>query len=733
MNQQAHARTGLHLHRLAVAVALALPCLPLLAQAEETGKDAVLPQVTVSGIKSDDTSGTYAVRNARTATPLDLSLRETPQSVTVITQQRIEDQGLQTVSDVINNATGVAVNQYESNRADFNSRGFEIDNLQMDGIPTTWEQQWSGGEILSSLAMYDRVEIVRGATGLMTGAGNPSAAINLVRKRATSKQLTGTAEVALGSWSDRRGTVDVSTPLTQSGNVRARVVGEIQKADSFTDKLSKDNSTFYGTVEADLTPRTLLSVGYSRQKTDTDHPMWGGLPYWYADGSRTNWDESKTSSVDWSRWDTSYNNAFANLEHTFDNGWKVRATYSNGKRKSDSVLLYLYGNPDRATGTGMGASAGWYITETKQEDAGLHLSGAFDLAGRQHEAAFGYMHAKQKFNSDTRGADYGLGLFVAPAPADFNNWNPSAYAPPTWGARTFYQRSETTQDGLYGVGRFSLADPLKLIVGARVTKYEKTGNLAGATPYRLKFDDEITPYAGLIYDVSKHYSVYTSYTEIFQPQNAVDINRVTLDPIRGKNVEAGVKGEFLDGRVNASLALFKIRQDNLAQAVGVIPGTADTYSEAVRGATSKGVELEVSGELARGWNANAGYTHYSAQTASGDPFNSNYPRDLFRVFTTYRLDGALAGLTVGGGVNWQGQTYTVTSSAPAGNTTNNRLQQDSYALVNLMARYEINPNWSAQLNVNNLTDKRHFGMSAAFNQLNFQAPRSVSGTLKYRF
>ena len=123
----------------------------------------------------------------------------------------------------------------------------------------------------------------------------------------------------------------------------------------------------------------------------------------------------------------------------------------------------------------------------------------------------------------------------------------------------------------------------------------------------------------------------------------------------------------------------------------------------------------------------------TVRPASGDPFNSNYPRDLFRVFTTYRLDGALAGLTVGGGVNWQGQTYTVTSSAPAGNTTNNRLQQDSYALVNLMARYEINPNWSAQLNVNNLTDKRHFGMSAAFNQLNFQAPRSVSGTLKYRF
>ena len=240
MNQQAHARTGLTLNRLAVAVALAIP---LLVQAQTAGQDAVLQQVEVSAQKTDDTTGTYNVGRTRSATPLDMSLRDTPQSVTVITQQRIQDQFLQNVTDVINNVAGVSVNQYETHRGGFTSRGFDIDNLQIDGVPTTWQQQWSGGETLSSLATYDRVEVVRGSTGLMTGAGNPSASINLVRKRATSKVLTGSADVSVGSWSDRRGLVDVSTPLTKSGNVRARVVGEIHKADSYVNSLKTDDNT----------------------------------------------------------------------------------------------------------------------------------------------------------------------------------------------------------------------------------------------------------------------------------------------------------------------------------------------------------------------------------------------------------------------------------------------------------------------------------------------------------
>ncbi|WP_374580746.1 TonB-dependent siderophore receptor [Pseudoduganella sp.] len=705
--------------------ALLAVAFPLAALAEDS---VVLPQVEVTAQKLDETS--YTVDKGRTATPLSIALRDTPQSVSVFTRQRIEDQGLQTVTDVVNNVTGVSVNQYETHRAGFTARGFDIDNLQIDGVPTTWEQAWSSGEVIGSLALYERVEVVRGATGLMTGAGNPSAAINLVRKRATSKDLAGSAEIGIGRWNERRAMVDVSTALNASGSVRGRVVGELQRSDSWTDLLQNKSNTYYATVEADLAPRTVLSAGISKQKNDPKGPMWGGLPAWYTDGSTPGWDVSKTSSADWTRWETEYENTFANLEHGFENGWKLRASFSHGDRKADSALLYLSGVPDRVTGLGMNAFAGSYKVSTRQNDFSLHASGPFELAGRKHEAAFGYAHSRQKFHSQSRAADYGSSY---PAVGDFNHWDGSKYPEPRWGPLSFYEASVTTQDALYGVARFSLSDPLKAIVGARVTNYDKTGTGAWVAPYRMKYERELTPYAGLVYDINENFSAYASHTDIFQPQNRHDKAGALLDPIVGKSTEAGVKGEFFDGRLNASFAVFKIKQDNLAQEVDTIdrdgdgPLAPEAYYRAAKGAKTDGFELEVSGELARNWNATAGYSQFSGKEADGREINTVYPRKLFRVFTTYRMDA----LTVGGGVNWEGRSYTIDPSAPA--NTNGRIEQESFALVNLMARYDISKQLSAQVNLNNLFDKQHFGMFAAYGAITYGAPRSISASLKYRF
>jgi outer membrane receptor for ferric coprogen and ferric-rhodotorulic acid len=726
------------LNQLALCVGMALPFVAQAQSESAESNTAVLPQVQVTADKMTDTTegtGSYTTGRTRTALPLSMSLRDTPQAVTVVTQQRIEDQGLTTVSDIVNNVTGISVNQYETNRAGFTARGFEINNLQVDGIPTTWDQAWSAGEVAGSLAIYDRVEVVRGATGLMTGAGNPSAAINLVRKRASSKELTGSAEIGIGRWNERRAQVDVSTPLTQAGNVRARVVGEYKEGDSWVDFASNKNKTIYGVVEADLTPKTLLSVGVSRQESDPEGPMWGSLPYWYTDGSKTNWRRSKTTAADWTTWASSYENYFANLEHTLDNGWKVRATYSYGDRKGDSHILYLSGMPDRVTGVGMNAFAGSYVTNTKQNDAGLHASGPFELGGRKHEAAIGYQHSKQTFNSNNRAADFGS---QSSAVGDFNNFDPTAYPQPSWGAQTFYEGSTIKQEGLYGVARFSLADPLKLIVGARVSNYEKNANRSFGGPYAIKYDKEVTPFAGLVYDINDTYSTFVSYTDIFQPQNLKDFAGNMLDPIVGKSTEAGIKGEHFGGRLNTSFSVFRIKQDNLGQEVDQIdrdgeagPLIPETYYTAAEGAKSTGFEMEASGELARGWNATVGYSQFKARDAFGNDVNSIYPRKLFRVYTTYQMPGQLRGLTVGGGVNWESATRTTDPQAPA--NTNGLLEQESFSLVNLMARYEISKQLTAQLNINNVLDKTYFGMSAAYGGLTYGAPRNASLTLKYRF
>ncbi len=287
------------------------------------------------------------------------------------------------------------------------------------------------------------------------------------------------------------------------------------------------------------------------------------------------------------------------------------------------------------------------------------------------------------------------------------------------------------------MARFSLADPLKLILGARMTNYKKTGFGAWTSDYALKHDREITPYAGVVYDISDSFSAYASYTDIFQPQNLKDINGRTLDPVIGKSAEAGLKGEFLGGRLNASFALFRIKQDNLGQETGLIDrdgaGTLapEAYYRAAKGATSTGFEFDVSGELARGWNASAGYTQYRAKDASGADFNSVYPRQLLRLFTTYRLPGQWQALTVGGGVNWEGRTYTVDPNAPV--ATNGKIEQKAYGLVNLMARYEFSKQLSGQLNINNVLDEKYLGMFAAYGAITYGAPRNATVSLKYRF
>jgi outer membrane receptor for ferric coprogen and ferric-rhodotorulic acid len=728
--------TTLAAHMLAAGIAIAAPALQAADQAEGTGTDGplTLPSIaideTATGERSAVTedSNSYTTEAARTATPLSLSLRETPQSVSVITQQRIQDQDLQTILDVVNNATGVSVNRYETSRAQFNARGFELNSLMIDGVPTLYEQPWSSGEIFSSLAMYDRVEMVRGANGLMTGAGDPSASINMVRKRANSADLRGSLELSAGTW-DRHGVAaDVSTALNEQGTVRARLVGEANEGDTWIDMNANKRQTFYGTLDIDLTPDTTLWFGLSRQKNNADSPMWGGLPVWYADGSRTHWSRSKTTSADWSKWETTYDTYFVNLDHTFANAWQVNLSYNRGERTGDSSLLYLSGNPGRDGRSGMSSFPATYETETTQDDYGIRFNGPLSLLGREHEVAFGYVDSKQEFDADSRDAQTGFG-----GVANFDTYS-GKFPEPLWAPRSDYGYSKTRQKGLYAATRLNLTDDLKVILGARESWYEKTTDDVFSDVSKIDVDHELTPYAGIVYDLTDNLSAYASYTEIFLPQSVRDASGQQLEPIVGESTELGLKGEYFDGRLNASAAIFNIKQDNLGQNTGALIDPSNPVGgfayEASEGATSRGFELEVSGELATDWNASLGYTQFVAEDANGDDVNTLYPSKLLRLFTTYRLPGAFNKLTIGGGVNWQDSIYTYAIN-PAGNSE--RIDQDAYALVNLMARYEITENLSAQVNVNNVTDEKYFDIFDAYGALTYGEPRSVTASAKYRF
>ncbi|AFJ03011.1 Putative OMR family iron-siderophore receptor precursor [Methylophaga frappieri] len=689
-----------------------------------TSETVSLPTMGVSGTGfiSSEATGEYTTARTNTATRLGLSLRETPQSVTIISRQVIDDFQLETITDVVKTATGVSSKMLDSSRQSFSARGFAITNLMIDGVPTTWEGGYSAGETQTDTAIFDRVEIVRGATGLMTGAGNPSAAINLVRKRADSREFQGHAIVSAGSWDKYQGTVDISTPLNEAGTIRGRLVGSYRQGHSFEDLLEDERQVFFGTMGFDLTDRTLLNIGVSHQKHDPTSSMWGGLPTWFSDGSRTNWNRSKTTAADWSKWGSDVTNYYANLEHVFESGASIYAAYSKSINEGDLRLLYLSGSPDRVTGEGLRASNSWYDTEREQDNVDIYGNVPFSLFGREHEVTIGMMHSDQDFVADRRPA-------TNPAPVgNFYQWDGS-YPEPVWGPKATYVSQDTEQTGFYAVSRLSLADPLTLILGSRITDWEISGMQWNGSLYEFEHSDEVTPYAGLIYDFNDVYSAYVSYTDIFNPQNLQDKNGDYLDPIEGKNYEAGLKAAYLDGRLNASFSVFRIEQDNLGQVDpnNLVPGSINqqAYTPA-EGATSKGFEIELAGALTENWNVLLGWSQFRAEDANGDTVNTSYPRRTATLYTTYQIQN----LTFGAGVNWESSNYTIANN-PLGNP--DKLKQESYALANLMARYQITPDLQAQLNVNNLFDEKYYSQIGFYSQYAYGAPRNVTASLRYDF
>ncbi|WP_438971237.1 TonB-dependent siderophore receptor, partial [Methylophaga sp.] len=647
---------------------------------EKSQKTVSLPTMDVtsswSWLGDTESSGEYTIPQMNTATRLGLSINETPQSVSVISRQVIDDFKLETINDVAKIATGVSSKLSDSSRSRFSARGFDINNLQIDGVPTVWEPGYDAGETLMDTAIYDRVEIVRGATGLISGAGDPSAAINLVRKRADSREFVGHATVTAGSWDHYQGTVDVSTPLNEAGTIRGRLVGSYDDSRSYIDLLENERQVFYGTLGVDLTNNTLLNVGVSHQDHNPTASTWGGLPSWFSNGTRTDWSRSKTVGADWTKWGSEATNYFANIEHQFDSGASIYAAYSKSVNEADSKLLWRRGLPDQQTGLGMTASPSRYDNEREQDNIDIYGNLPFSLFGRDHEVTLGLMHSEQDFIAMRRYASN-----VQTSLGNFYEWDGS-YPEPSWGPETPYVTRDTEQTGLYAVSRLSLSDPLTLILGSRVTDWNVEGMSWDGSLYEFEHDDEVTPYAGLIYDFNDTYSAYASYTEIFQPQNLQDKNGDFLDPIDGKNYETGIKAAYLNGRLNATVSVFRIEQDNLGQVDpnNLVPGSVNQQAyKPAEGATSKGFEVELAGALTKNWNILLGWSQFQAEDANGDAVNTEFPRRTANLYTTYQIDK----LTVGGGVNWESRNYTIADN-PQGNPE--KLEQESFAVANLMAR-----------------------------------------------
>ncbi|SFM13704.1 TonB-dependent siderophore receptor [Marinobacter zhejiangensis] len=700
--------------RSSLATAVLLATLPTLSVAEDV---IVLDAVEVSGQRgepSSESTGSYTVGSTSTATKLDLTARETPQAVSVATRQQMDDFGQDDINDVLDSTTGVTVERAETDRTYYTSRGFDITNFQYDGVglPMVY------GNVLGKIdtAFFDRVEVLRGANGLMTGIGNPSATVNFIRKRPTVDTQASVA-ATVGSHEYGRLVSDVSGSMSDSGNVRGRLVVGGEGSESYLDRYETTRQMLYGVIEADLTDTTLLTLGHFTQTSDADSPMWGSLPLFYSDGTPTNYTRSTSTSADWAYWNSRYHNTFVELGQQLGGGWQAKLNVTRLEIDSDSKLFYQYGTPDKDTGLGLAAYPSEYDLTKEQWIADLYASGPFSLAGRTHELVVGSNWSYSELDDVSR---YGQGIGTPLPPLE--QWTGN-YPEPSFDARVDGSDWTDKYISSYAAARWSLTDRLSAITGLRMTWLDSHGTNYGDSK-DTSYDAVDTPYAGLIYDLNDQHSVYASYTEIFTPQTEEDLSGDRLDPIEGQNYELGLKSEYLDRRLQTTVAVFHTDQKNVATQAGLL-ANGDAYYEAEDGLSSDGIEMEVVGAIGERIQLTAGYSYVDIEDEANNAARTFVPEHLVRAKGTYDVP-AVNGLKVGALVRWQSDI-----SAMVGDV---EVKQDSYALVDLMANYRFSDNWTTTLNVYNVTDEKY--LSSLYwggSQSYYGAPVSADLTVKWTY
>ena len=687
-----------------------------------------LPTITVTAESeqselSSEQSKAYIIQNSSTASKLNIPLKETPQTVNVITRQQLDDFALDNTREVLRNAPGIIVNNQETERSSYLARGFEISNVLVDGVGIPLEGYNYNNDNSDSF-LFDRIEVVKGANALNNGIGDPGATINMIRKRPT-QELQAALNASYGSWNTQRYEADISSPLTQDGKIRGRVFGYQQNGDSYLDRYELEKNGIGAVVEADVTDTTLLTAGYTESNHKPNGVNWGSNPLINTEGEQLSYSRNYNYSPSWTYWDSNIKSYFAELEQKLAGDWTAKLTYDEKRTQRDSKLLFLSGKPGANGTSGIFLYPGMYINDNTEQQASLSFSGTYPLWGQRHEASLGYVWAKNRLDE----LGY-AGSFVNPLTTDLASFTPEE---PSWdlsktsGEMHIRQKNQS----LYAATRLHLNDDLKLLLGANYVQAESSGSSYGTDT--IYDEDKVLPYAGLTYNFSPEYTGYLSYTSIFRPQTTKADDGSINKPIEGESYEVGVKGSWLDDKLTATMAVFRTEQSNypLRDSDG-IPTLRKTQVSDLR---SQGYEFGLAGQLSDHLNLSFGYTQFSLKDLinGGDARTFN-PTQSFNLLTTYQVP-QLPKLKLGLGVQWQDQTYLDVPEATANGVITQKagiIEQDAYALVNLMASYELNEHMTLQANGNNLTNEKYL-----FNFPNQQgfygAPANYSVAVKFKY
>ncbi|TMO76560.1 TonB-dependent siderophore receptor [Pseudoalteromonas aurantia] len=648
------------------------------------------------------------------ATGLPLAIGDTPQSISLIDAEYIVLYDLNSVGEALEHSTAIHTDPSPSGRDRFTyARGFAMNRYLVDGMVS------AGRSFQSSLldaSMFETVEVIRGSTGMLQEVGQPSGTVNLIQKRA-QESFSGYVNTELGSWGKRRVEGDVTGALTNDGSIKARAVAVYENADSFQERVNTARKVIYGTISAELTDDLSASVFWSQQEDELDEYS-GGLPFSYNDGFAFHGDIGHNDNPSWVYEDVNQDNVMVDLQYSLNDDWSIQGRYHRSDVESDGIYFSADSLPD--------VESGFYYSyfnhsdrKNESERAEINLTGNFILLNREHNVTFSVADASFS-EIETR--------TFPPSYPDINANDPSSSLsiPKPVFSDPSITNSEQESKNYRIAANLSFAEPLNILLGAN---YKDIDSRAGAGDILSDWvnDSDTSLYIGATYDVTEAVSVYSSYTDIFELPMVFDKNGDLLDPTVGKNREIGARYSTLDGNLNIDVALFKINQENFP--ITDTSAAAARIYKSVDGVESKGYEIEISGYINDHWRASIAYSNLSLSDNNEGRISKIVPDKVAKFNTDYEFDGSLAGLTVGGFINWTGERHGFIANP---DWSFRYPELSAYTVIGLVASYDVTDNLSIKANINNAFDKEYEGKVSWFSSRP-GTPRNYSAQINYRF
>ena len=670
-------------------------------------------EVIATGEAQDDEEG-YVVKEGNTATRTDTPLKDVPQSIQVVPQQVIEDQQVQSLQDITRNVSGVIQEDTFGGSLDrFLIRGFEQTVFLRDGFRDETQ-------LVRETAKLERVEVLKGPASVLYGTLEPGGIINLVTKKPLEDPLYS-AELTVGSFGFVEPSIDLGGSLNEDRTVLYRLNALYESGGNFRD-FDQGVERFF------VAPALTWKIGENTDITlnfdylDDERPLDQGIVAigdGIADISFDRVLQELDDVVETESFDTGYL-----LEHRFSDSWKLRNNFRFNS--VDGARVYTrFNNLDESTGI---LERSWQDNSELNQTYALQTNvvGEFATGSIEHNLLFGVdlfrrdRDLDNRFSEDDNDAgsinifDPELGVIPRPERDDLPN--------------DLMLNSQTDTLGIYLQDQIEISKQWQLLAGGRfdIVDQESSSGSVGEISSSEQQEEAFSPRLGVVYQPIETLSLYTSFTQSFSPNDDVDPEGEIIDPERGSQYEVGIKGEFLDGDLSATLAAFNINKTNIAIDDPNLEGVSIPIGEQ----RSRGIELDVRGEIMPGWNAIASYAYTDAEITEddGSEIEGNrplgVPENAASLYTTYEIQqGDFQGLGFGAGLFFVGERE---------GDEENSFQVPDYTRTDASIFYKRN-NWEAAVNFKNLFNIDYIESADDRERIEPGIPFTVLGSLSIEF